>query len=236
MNTTVTTSNSSSYRPVYSREYNELFQQWLTLHSLPTRTNFEHHINRFLQTTSLQLEHFLRLDPVKAENLFSKYREDLWGTGLTEDGINRKLSAIRKFTKYAYERGFCRFKLPETSIINTVESPEPEQQESYLYLRDTALLTLVKLSPVKMTQIPSAKIGDFDPDEATLTIYCKSAKRRKTIPLQEQVVIALIKWLEIRDDPDLDQPLFCTLNNIKEQQPLSLRRIHYIVSSSLLKG
>ncbi|MEW5951898.1 MAG: tyrosine recombinase XerC [Elusimicrobia bacterium] len=148
---------------------------------------------------------------------------------LKKNSIIRKLAAVRSFFNYLYEKkqiednpfsllispkkekNLPRF-LTEEETDKLVSSNEPSQTLSknleYKYaFRDYALIMLIYSCGLRRSEAAGLKVGDIDLFSGFVRIMGKGMKER-TVPVGDNALEAVKKYLEIRKNPSPGEPLF----------------------------
>lgn len=133
---------------------------------------------------------------------------------LSSSSLQRLLSAIRQFMKWAQEGQYLEFNpsddfqlkrqprpLPGMVDIETIQQildqAEPEkEQDQELWLRDKAILELLYSSGLRLAEVQSLKIKDIDFNRQLLRITGKGNKTR-VVPFGSKAKLALMQWLKL---------------------------------------
>ena len=142
--------------------------------------------------------------------------------GLANTSLQRWLSSVRTFFRYALQEGWVNHnpadglqapakakKLPklmdpdETVQLVTIEG------DDWLSLRDRALLELLYSSGLRLAEIANVDIGDIHFNEATIRVTGKGNKIR-IIPVGSCALTAIKQWLKVRSQmaPNDEKALF----------------------------
>jgi len=164
--------------------------------------------------------------------LIRSFASSLTERKLKKNSIIRKLSVVRSFFNYLYQKGAIednpfsllnspkkdknlpRF-LTEDEIDRLSSSNMPEKVMSsnldyHLAFRDYALVMLIYSAGLRRSEAASLKVGDLDIFSGFVRIMGKGMKER-TVPVGDNATEALKKYLEFRKNPGPQEPLF--LNN-----------------------
>lgn len=133
---------------------------------------------------------------------------------LSSSSIQRQLSAIRQFMKWAEQGQYLDinptedFKLkrkarplPGMIDIETVnqilDQPAPEKvKDQQLWIRDKAMLELLYSSGLRLAELQSLKMNDLDFKRQLLRVTGKGNKTR-VIPFGSKAKQSLVEWLKI---------------------------------------
>ena len=133
---------------------------------------------------------------------------------LSSSSLQRMLSAIRQFMKWAEHSEYMRFNpadnfqlkrqsrpLPGLVDIETVNqildqsAPETEAQQQ-MWLRDKAILELLYSSGLRLAEVQSLRIKDVDFNRQLLRITGKGNKTR-IVPFGVKAKEAVMNWLQV---------------------------------------
>lgn len=190
------------------------------------------------------------IEPVTAtEDDMIAYRKWLIGR-YSRATIAVKLVAIRRFYEAARWHGLRRDN-PATSLKAPRERSAKEERVKFLPLeglkrllaapqgdgpqarRDRAILALMGMHGLRVSEVAGLQVYDVDLDRGTLTVTGKGSKTR-TIYLTEQTAAVLASWLEIRGDVALNSDaLFVVTGNHTTGTAMSARAIRYLVNGYL---
>ncbi|AXY56245.1 tyrosine recombinase XerC [Acinetobacter chinensis] len=133
---------------------------------------------------------------------------------LSPGSLQRLLSAIRQFMKWAEESGYLAFNpaddfklkrqsrpLPGMIDIETVnqilDQAEPEAEiPKQMWYRDKAILELLYSSGLRLAEVQGLKIGDIDFNRQLLRITGKGNKTR-IVPFGSKAKDAVMHWLKV---------------------------------------
>ncbi len=156
----------------------------------------------------------LPLNSIEASDLREYLALKVEQEQLSSSSLQRHLSAIRQFMKWAEQGQYLGFNpaddfqlkrqprpLPGMIDIETVQQildqPAPEKlQDQYLWLRDKAMLELLYSSGLRLTELQSLCMKDIDFNRRLLRITGKGNKTR-IVPFGTQAYESLLKWLEV---------------------------------------
>ncbi len=133
---------------------------------------------------------------------------------LSSSSLQRMLSAIRQFMKWAEHSEYMRFNpadnfqlkrqsrpLPGLVDIETVnqilDQPAPETEaQQQMWLRDKAILELLYSSGLRLAEVQSLRIKDVDFNRQLLRITGKGNKTR-IVPFGVKAKEAVMNWLQV---------------------------------------
>ena len=133
---------------------------------------------------------------------------------LSSSSLQRMLSSIRQFMKWAEQSQFMQFNpandfqlkrqsrpLPGLVDIETVnqilDQPEPETEaQQQMWLRDKAILELLYASGLRLAEVQALRIKDVDFNRQLLRITGKGNKTR-IVPFGRKAKDAVMQWLQI---------------------------------------
>lgn len=133
---------------------------------------------------------------------------------LSSSSLQRMLSAIRQFMKWAEQGEYMSFNpaddfqlkrqsrpLPGLVDIETVnqilDQPEPESEiQQQMWLRDKAILELLYSSGLRLAEVQSLRIKDVDFNRQLLRITGKGNKTR-IVPFGTKAKDAVMNWLQV---------------------------------------
>lgn len=133
---------------------------------------------------------------------------------LSSSSLQRMLSAIRQFMKWAEHSEYMRFNpadnfqlkrqsrpLPGLVDIETVnqilDQPAPETEaQQQMWLRDKAILELLYSSGLRLAEVKSLRIKDVDFNRQLLRITGKGNKTR-IVPFGAKAKEAVMNWLQV---------------------------------------
>ncbi|MFW1753139.1 site-specific tyrosine recombinase/integron integrase [Acinetobacter wanghuae] len=156
----------------------------------------------------------LQLNDVEATDLRQYMAEKVEQQGLSPSSLQRLLSAIRQFMKWADQANYMAFNpaddfqlkrqsrpLPGMIDIETVNqiidqaAPEGEVAEQ-MWLRDKAILELLYSSGLRLAETQSIRIKDIDFNRQLLRITGKGNKTR-IVPFGSKAKESVMAWLQV---------------------------------------
>lgn len=141
------------------------------------------------------------------------------GNGLKPISIMRIISSIRMFFKYLYYEGFIDENPAEGIQVKKTGKKVPsflEVDEIFMMLessplreslRDKAILEVLYATGLRVSELVSLRVKDFDESRETLRIMGKRRKER-VVPVGGKAVKALKEYLATRTHLLPDSPLF----------------------------
>lgn len=162
--------------------------------------NDSHHIDSLRQVTDESLRQFSA----------SQHR-----AGLAPRSIQRQLSAIRTFFRFAVREGVLQHspaisvrapkvgrRLPQAIDVDRMSrlldtTPASDALEDELWWRDHAIMELFYSSGLRLSELVGLNLGDVDLNDATVTVLGKGNKER-IVPLGSAARVAFGRWLTVR--------------------------------------
>ncbi|MCB9169907.1 MAG: tyrosine-type recombinase/integrase [Flavobacteriales bacterium] len=204
---------------------------------------------RDLEQYARYLSGELRLDgPENADHRAVRgWMMHLMGAGDQPRTVNRKLSALRAFYRFARTTGSVptdptalidpprtRGRLPEfiteprvSELFASLESPRDERA-----VRDRLIMELFYGTGMRLAELIGLTLGAIDPARATVRVLGKRSKER-IIPVGPAILDALEAYLKVRPacpgDPGAPQPLLLGPSG----KPLSRRSVQRLVDHYL---
>lgn len=172
---------------------------------------YERDVADFLEFCAVQR---LALNDVEATDLRQFLAEKVEQHGLSSSSLQRMLSSIRQFMKWAEQAQYLAFNpaydfqlkrqsrpLPGMVDIETVnqilDQPAPETEaQQQMWMRDKAILELLYSSGLRLAEIQSLRIKDVDFNRQLLRITGKGNKTR-VVPFGSKAKDSLMEWLKI---------------------------------------
>jgi integrase/recombinase XerC len=199
------------------------------------------------EPTPAQVNEFLQLDRFEAISLVLRYKQTLVERGLKEATVNRRLSAIKSLVNYAAKIGQCSYSLSDikSEKVKPYRDTSGIQPESFKKLlaiphrdtlkgqRDYALLRLLWDNALRRGEIAACNIGDLDLDSRKLWILGKGrGTSREAVSLSVTTTQALQEYLQARQETDIHQPLFVSVDPVTPGHRLTGSGIYKIVRES----
>nr|WP_218945526.1 MULTISPECIES: site-specific tyrosine recombinase/integron integrase [unclassified Acinetobacter] len=172
---------------------------------------YERDVANFLEFCAVQQ---LALNDVEATDLRQFLAEKVEQHGLSSSSLQRMLSSIRQFMKWAEQAQYLAFNpaddfqlkrqsrpLPGMVDIETVnqilDQPAPETEaQQQMWLRDKTILELLYSSGLRLAEIQSLRIKDVDFNRQLLRITGKGNKTR-VVPFGSKAKDSLMEWLKV---------------------------------------
>lgn len=138
--------------------------------------------------------------------------------------IQRKLSSVRSYFRFLMRdnvldenplEGVITPKvekhLPKVLDVDQVQQLFSQSESTPILLRDMAILELLYGSGLRLAELISTNIRDFDLSDKSLRVTGKGGKTR-LLPLGRMALLALKKWLPVRKDwlKDEEMAMFIT--------------------------
>ncbi len=156
----------------------------------------------------------LELNNIETTDLRSYLANKVERHQLSSSSLQRMLSSIRQFMKWAEQGQYLAFNatddfqlkrqprpLPGMIDIETInqilDQPEPESEvQKQLWIRDKAILELLYSSGLRLAEVQGLTIRDVDFNRQLLRITGKGNKTR-VVPFGEKAKNAVIQWLQL---------------------------------------
>lgn len=189
---------------------------------------------------------FLGLDRFRAVTLVLKYKAHLIDRGLKEATINRRLAAIKSLVAFARKMGKCDYTLEDIKCekVKPYRDTTGISKDAYKRMlaipdrdtlkgkRDYALLRLLWDNALRRSEISQADIKDLDLEVRALLIIGKgNGSQKEAVSLSRPTVNAILDWLQVRKELDINQPLFIALDNANYGHRLSGTSIYRLVEA-----
>lgn len=195
---------------------NALLEMWLKEREIQNQSAhtlhaYERDVSDFLAFCERQQ---LVLNDVEATDLRQYLAEKVERQGLSSSSLQRLLSSIRQFMKWAEQSNVMAFNpaddfqlkrqsrpLPGMIDIETVNqiidqsAPEGEVQQQ-MWLRDKAILELLYSSGLRLAELQSLRIKDIDFNRQLLRITGKGNKTR-IVPFGSKAKDSVMAWLQV---------------------------------------
>ena len=156
----------------------------------------------------------LELNNIETTDLRSYLANKVERHQLSSSSLQRMLSSIRQFMKWAEQGQYLAFNatddfqlkrqprpLPGMIDIETInqilDQPEPESEvQKQLWVRDKAILELLYSSGLRLAEVQGLTIRDVDFNRQLLRITGKGNKTR-VVPFGEKAKNAVMQWLQL---------------------------------------
>lgn len=222
----------------------QLLEMWLTQREIQqqsahTLLAYRRDVGDFLQFCQLRN---LDLNQIEASDLREYIAEKVERQQLSSSSLQRMLSAIRQFMKWAEQGHYVNVNasddfqikrqsrpLPGMIDIETVnqilDQPAPASEaQQQMWRRDKAILELLYSSGLRLAEVQGLKIKDLDFNRQLVRITGKGNKTR-IVPFGTKAKDAVLAWLQIyplwQGDFVPDAALFIT----QKGNPLGARQI-----------
>ena len=153
-------------------------------------------------------------------HLVRSFVAKLHASGKAPKTIARALSSVRTLFEYLREQRLLktnpavgvrapksRRKLPKTLDADRASMLFADTVTSELELRDRAMLELLYGSGLRLSELVAANVGDADLQGASIRVTGKGRKVRD-VPLGRACVLAIERYLNSRENTDVDDALF----------------------------
>lgn len=156
----------------------------------------------------------LELNNIETSDLRSYLANKVEQHQLSSSSLQRMLSSIRQFMKWAEQGQYLAFNatddfqlkrqprpLPgmiDAETINQIlDQPAPESEvQKQLWIRDKAILELLYSSGLRLAEVQGLTIRDVDFNRQLLRITGKGNKTR-VVPFGEKAKVAVMQWLQL---------------------------------------
>lgn len=194
----------------------ELLAMWLKERKVQNQSEhtlhaYERDVSDFIDFCA---ERNLPLADVETSDLREYLADKVERQQLSSSSLQRMLSAIRQFMKWAEQGEYMSFNpaddfqlkrqsrpLPGLVDIETVnqilDQPEPQSEvQQQMWLRDKAILELLYSSGLRLAEVQSLRIKDVDFNRQLLRITGKGNKTR-IVPFGRKAKDAVMNWLQV---------------------------------------
>lgn len=162
----------------------------------------------------------------------------------TKSSVGRKLAAVRAFYKHLLRTGRLvknpaelvstpkkEKKVPyHLSIDEVTALVETPREPDILSLRDRAILETLYSCGVRVSELTGLNVGGIDLDDGTVRVLGKGSKER-IVPVGSVARAALSRYLDARNHPPLDAPLFINARGGR----LTSRSVRRVVDKHILR-
>ncbi len=131
-------------------------------------------------------------------------------SGIGGKSLQRWLSSLRSFFRFAIKRGWMKNnpadgiqapkspkKLPKTMDADQTAQFVEVAGDSFIALRDRALLELIYSSGLRLAEVTGLNLSDIDLKEGMVNVIGKGSKQR-LLPMGRYAIAALQQWLPQR--------------------------------------
>jgi integrase/recombinase XerC len=187
---------------------------------------------------------FLGLEKSEAIGLVLQYKANLIARGLSENTVNRRLSAIKSLVKFAKLRGLIDWDISEvrgepSQSYRDTTGIAPEQfskvlaqcGDSIFGLRNRAILRLMWDCALRRSEVSKIDLCHYDRDSMRLAVLGKGrGSQVEWVLLSEKTVLAIDAWLLSRPGhTDLSSPMFVALTARHRGHRLTGQQLYIIV-------
>lgn len=133
-------------------------------------------------------------------------------SGLSGKSLQRWLSALRTFFAFCMQNGWIKYnpatgikapksprKLPKTLDVDAVGQLLNRSGDSWLELRDHAMVELIYSSGLRLSELTRLDLNDIDLHEASIEVTGKGNKTR-ILPVGSHAIAAIRGWLKVRNE------------------------------------
>ena len=226
--------------------------------SFATKTTYEKSLKNFFdfaygtEPSEKVISQFLGLGKFDAIRIVLRYKCYLIEKGLAEATVNLRLCVLRSFVAFAVKMGKCNWTLDDIKSepvqnYRDTTGVKPNaigdmlakcDRQSLRGKRNYAILRLLWGNALRLNEIVSLNVGDFDESAKTLQILGKGQGSQETIITLDRVTADAIRdWLsccDIREPKKRygDRPLFVALDNNYLGHRLTGSAIYQIVCTT----
>lgn len=190
------------------------------------------------------LDNHLSLEQADAD-LIRGWMESMVDKGNTATSVNRRLSALRSFFRYALSEGIVSSDPSHTIKGPKTGKPLPQfvrecemddlldmqaKADSFKEVRARTIILLFYETGVRVAELVALNDSSVDFVNKTVRVLGKGGKQR-LVPFGEELAEALAEYVKVRDEnvAALDDALFVTLRGRR----LNTDQVRYIVKKSL---
>ncbi|GLI37540.1 tyrosine recombinase XerC [Geobacter hydrogenophilus] len=162
----------------------------------------------------------------------------------TKSSVGRKLAAVRAFFKHLVRTGRLvknpaelvstpkkEKKVPyHLSIDEVTALVETPKEPDILSLRDRAILEALYSCGVRVSELTGLNVGGVDLEDGTARVLGKGGKER-IVPVGNIARAAISRYLDARNHPPLDAPLFTNARGGR----LTSRSVRRVVDKHILR-
>jgi integrase/recombinase XerC len=163
----------------------------------------------------------LLLNQEQANRLLSKWRDDMFGSGLAPNTLNRRLAALRSVLRLAQYRGMIQWKSSVKGLsvraYRDTEGPGKENIRKMLEhverhktdpirSRDVAILRMLFSMGLRRNEVASLDMADLDLGKRKVRVMRKGKTEQITLTVPKTTCAALERWILVRGQ--VNGPLF----------------------------
>lgn len=220
------------------------------LRQLETERNASPHTLAAYRSDLAQFREFVQVElgasagPENVTHLLIRRWLALLHRGHTKSSVGRKLAAVRAFFKHLIRTGRLvknpaelvstpkkEKKVPYHLSIDEVSAlVETPREPDILSLRDRAILETLYSCGVRVSELTGLNVGGIDLEDGTARVLGKGGKER-IVPVGSVARAALSRYLDARNHPPLDAPLFINARGGR----LTSRSVRRVVDKHILR-
>lgn len=161
---------------------------------------------KFLQAESYDVNNWSEISPEIVDSYVAYMKEKPYASS----SVARKVAAVKSFFNFLFARGVIednpttdvdspkvKKRLPKTLTQEDIEKllQAPRQKRSPKHLRDTALLTILYSTGMRVTEVVSLRVGDVDLQTSMLHCHGKDGQLRD-LPLDKDTRDSIAAYLD----------------------------------------
>jgi integrase/recombinase XerC len=159
------------------------------------------------------LAKLLRLNQEQANRLLSKWRDDMFGSGLAPNTLNRRLAALRSVIRLAQFRGMIAWKVSVKGLsVQTYRDTEGPGRENVKRMidhverhktdpirsRDVAILRMLFSMGLRRNEVASLDYADVDLRKRKVKVLRKGKTERIELSIPKSTITAVERWILVR--------------------------------------
>ncbi|MBQ7105466.1 MAG: site-specific tyrosine recombinase XerD [Bacilli bacterium] len=173
-----------------------------------TSNSYKNDLNKYMKY--LEEKHIYQTRDISKSDI-EKYLEKLNKEETKTSSIARKLTTIKAFHNYLFqkqiinidvsetiERPKLRKKLPNVLTVDEVDKLLDIKCKTKFDYRNKSMLELMYGTGLRITELLDLKLNDFDLENCIIRCYGKGSKER-IVPIGEYTMESLLNYLEVRN-------------------------------------
>ncbi len=212
-----------------------------------TITAYRRDLERFLHHLGLEQHSFVAAE-VTPDDIREWVVELAQGDKLKSSTINRSLSTLRSFFRWAHAKGYTERdptalvrslkvgrKLPNfvaESRVRTMLEGGGEQEDQILEQRNALIVFLFYATGIRLSELRGIRLKDFSDSMSSLKVRGKGDKER-IVPIVEELRQAILEYIAKINCENIWKSGVDSLFLSRKGEPLSSNMIYRIVRSSL---
>ena len=183
---------------------------------------YSHDLGKFAEFADEEIGKCWNLEDVD-RYIIKSFLQFLADKGNQAVSRGRKLATLKSFFKYLTSQGTVKTDPTATIKMPKVQQKEPSyltEQEykrllrtvqknatKYFKQRDMAIVTMFLGMGLRLSELVELDVGNINFDDATIKVTRKGNHER-ILPVNDEVMITLNRYLKTREDTTVQQPLF----------------------------